>query len=354
MPLRASMNRLVAITHDVEIIRTEKAVLAEIDIDLDAVVPARQIDLGLGNTFKVEQDGRAQLHYSHSECVVVDDGQLGIDVPLKITDLNLTYGARVNVTVGIQNHPIPGSGLVRFVARYPEFCPPGELAPEMQKLVLDEIQDVIENLGGVVRLPRLPEMQLGQFYQYAASMGQPMRVHGEVKRRPRRVIPPMTALPGWADSGIKILTSVITDQLLGEIRRHGVGLVSGPSYVGNNSFNTVVRGSREKTVKVGCTKFGAEATVTVSLRTQMRISPPNTLVIDTWMTHKDIDIDIHPRALGWLFDELLGWAENWVARKIPNIESRKEIGLFSARRATVEVDDQTIRLAMQTRRLFME
>jgi len=353
--LRQSLRPLVAMTHDIEIVRTVKRLISDSNIDLESLVPTREIDYGFGNKIKITQKSRAELKLTHvKDCLTVEQGHLGLLVPLEVEEFNINYDISVGLTLALQQFPGPQEYMSRFIVSLPSFCESGELNKEMQTLMLEEIRPDISKYEGVIDLPRIPNFNIGFIDYYAGEFDQYARVYGLVRKRPRKKIRKIQNLPDWADSAVKITSDLLEDKVSQIIRQNGFTVRGKMSFVGNNVYQIRCGMKQDHTKKVGCTKFGIVIDIKVTLRMRLSIRSGNILLVDTDVHSNKVDIKMKPRVLGWLFDKYLDIGERILERKAPKFRDQQNIFLPSAKRASVSAMPDAVVIYMSTRRLFTQ
>jgi hypothetical protein len=351
-PFRKALNYCTALTHDIEIVRRETRVLADSRIDLGRVFEPREIDFGLGNRIRVEQDGNAEMRHAHgAPCLVTEDGHVTLDVPIRVEDFGRIHEARVNASVGLSQPPGRGERVAKFITRGPHFCPAGDISPEFQALVRKEVGKALERIERPVSVPKMPDLGFGDVDFYAPMFGELVRIHGAIRKRSRQTVPLANALPDWADTGLKIVPELIVSKVQSEITRHNLRVTSGPLYRGNNAFDIGARMYFSYRSKIGFISYGADVYGDAVIRTQVRIENRNILVVDSWDIDRRVRVELKPD-LGWLLDWLEREMEKRLTRLLPKLQRSQKFPLFSARRAEVDISSERFMVYMQTRRLF--
>lgn len=346
----------VHLAQDIEVVNKIETVLDRAGIDQSNVIDERTIDYGVGNVIRIAQDGPAEvLDQSDTPCTVAPAGQIALRVPVVFQSFGSTSNIGLTVSLALDKLSISNDVIAHRVSRKLHLCPEATLDDVFEDLIINEASSEVDDLNGVITLPRLPNLQFGRPHLFAPHFNQGLQQPFFLRRRGRsRFGPfPVERVPGWADTAMRIHPEILLSYIDGEIRRANprAGRSGPPRYIDGNAVDaTIIYRDNGSVVDCGV-RIGWDLTVTLVVRTFVTVSG-NQLTFRTITVSDRYDIRIRPRVLGWLFRDLERLAGRIIDAVANGITNTSRIRVPTARRLQAELSAEHLALFMQTRSTF--
>jgi hypothetical protein len=345
--LRLSARRLALLTHSVEVAFTPAYVLRKMAVDMANLVPPQTIEYSPGNRASVTQREPARLVLANgTACHAVGADQFGLDVPMRSEVLGNIREFELHAVVQPVIHRARAEVSV-VPSRSPRVCPPEALPVEQRlAIVAAAIRSFATVLGTAITPPTGFDLGLGRPTYESVGVFDFFRLFGVTNKRPRGPLPFLTALPAWADAGVKVGASVLVDKVRAMLTENGATLVDGPHFLPGNRFE--ITGEMTQTVKkkIACVTFGAHIRVRVRLNCSIRVVETNKVqFIAAQVGDPSVDVTSFPYLVPGLQDLIEAVVAEIIEHKIPNIHLAPDPESFDLA-TRLEVDLDATRLAL--------
>ena len=324
------------------------SIVEQIGLQLDQIVPRIEHQLGRGVFLTIEQDGQADIVYSSGpDCLVTlpDHATLNIPVLLSIGEQETRFN--LNVSFAIRTLDPFHRQFEIFVSRKAHICPSVDVDIALLGPLLSAVDTELQKFDGrVVDTGALPDLGSVAPDPYAGRIGNLTRLHFALSRRSRRPVARLAALPGWSDTGIKVVPEPLYNLLRAQVARTGF-TVTGISHPQENIVNVGATREIKYTKRILKIDFGVRIRVSATLRCLISVSPNRNMLIRYRSTQPNIDIDIVPRVVGSLFSAAEKIAERLARGFIDSIEGEEFVQLPSSRRTEISVTAGGLRLFLK-------
>lgn len=345
---RTSLPKLVALGHDVEVVVPADRIVKQLGLQLDQIVPRIEHQLGGGVFLTIEQDGPAEIVYlTGPDCLVTLPDHATLHIPIVLTVVDQQTRFNLNVSFAIRTLDPFHKQFQLFLSRRAHICPPIDIDSVLLEPLLSAVDTELQKFDGrIVDVGALPALGSTLPDPYAGRIGKLTRLHFALSRRPRKPIAPLTALPSWADTGIKVVPETLYDLLREQVASTGF-TITGISHPQENVVDVGAFREIKYTKRILKTDFGVRVRVRATLRCLISISPKKNIQIRYRSTRIDPDIDILPFAPSILEIVAEEIAERLVKEFIDDVEGEHFIQLPSSRRIEISVTSEGLRLFLK-------
>lgn len=346
--LRTSLPKLVSLGHDVEAVVPVTSIVKQLGLQLDQIVPRIEHQLGRGVFLTIQQDGQAEIVYaSGPDCLVTlpDHATLNIPVVLSISDQETRFN--LNVSFGIRTLDPFHRQFQILVSRKAHICPRVDIDAALLGPLLTAVDTELQKFDGrTVDVGALPDLGSVAPDPYAGRIGNLTRLHFSLSRRSRRPVAPLTALPSWADTGIKVVPEPLYDLLRAQVAGTGFQ-ITGISHPQDNVIDVGAFREIKYTKRILKTDFGVRVRVNATLRCLVSVSPNKNMRIGYRSTSINTDVDILPFPPGLLAKAAEELAQRLIREFIDGVEGEEFIELPSSRRTEISVTSGGLRLFLK-------
>ncbi len=257
--LRSALSTLAFIGHDAETIIDVSYFLKRSGIDLSRILSE---DINQ-EEIQVSQNGTAKLVDSSDACSTVNDGYLGIVIPLKITVLGQQKMVDLTASIFLNHNDYESKALIVQLSHNATYCPENAFNLSTGLKFLNFTQPIIEsrlqNYGynmGDITIGSRPTIL------YGASLNKKfLRIYISFGFKGKRKMPVLTGPLLGFDVLIKLGNDFIRDAVAAEISRLGLSISSGPIYNSPSSFSLSIQYTYSDSIKIGCVTIGYKIVV---------------------------------------------------------------------------------------------
>lgn len=341
--LRSSLSTLAFIGHDGETIINLSYFLERSGIDLNRVLPE---DINY-EEIQVRQTGRAKLVDRSDSCSTVNEGYIGLVIPLSIAAAGQEKQVDLTTTVFLNHNDLESKSLVLQLAHNAAYCPAGAFNLSMGLKFLNYTQPVIDSKLQHISYS-LGDISIGArtVILYGASMNKNfLRIYTSFGLKGKRKLALLPGPEAGFDILIKFGNEFIRDAVSAEIARLGLTISGGPYYNNSSSFSLSIQYIHRDTVKIGCVRIGYKIVVEAKVNVVLSVSGRSKVVMQ-------VDKLTEPQVVEITGDWIPGVA---LIEKIINIFlGRFERTLNFTRSYTIEQNQSSMKLELTSQFLILK